>query len=128
MSEFSELVGKTLISVTVGDDVIRFTCSDRSVYRQFHEQSCCEDVRVEDITGDIADVLHSQILVAEEVTNSECDPPGVKVATDYRESFTWTFYKLGTVKGGITIRWYGTSNGYYSERVELMLEATGDEQ
>jgi hypothetical protein len=57
--------------------------------------------------------------LVEESTSGE-NPPGVKV--EYQNSFTWTFYRFGTVKGYVTVRWYGESNGYYSESVDFMLE------
>jgi len=69
-----------------------------------------------DINGDLEDLIGSEILLAEEVTNENENPEGVEVPK-YQESFTWTFYKLSTIKGSVTIRWYGESNGYYSESV-----------
>ena len=119
MAEFSELVGKTitLIEGGVGSDVMRFHCDDGTTYVMLHEQDCCESVDVDDIDSDLDTLIGSPILVAEEST-SDKNPPGV-VAKEYQDSFTWTFYKLATAKGHVTIRWYGESNGYYSESVSF---------
>ena len=35
------------------------------------------------------------------------------------ESYTWTFYKIETNKGGLWVRWLGESNEYYSEEVNV---------
>ena len=72
-----------------------------------------------DIVGDLDDLLDTPILLAEEVTNEhEINPPGVTIP-EYQDSFTWTFYKLATIKGYVTISWYGGSNGYYNESVSF---------
>lgn len=127
---FSELVGKTLKSVNVEEYEILFETIDGEKYRMCHYQDCCEFVYVEDICGDITDILGSPVLVAEEVihsgygdkpsdgyNNPHAAPQGWEPAGEYSESWTWTFYKIDTAKGGITIRWCGGSNGYYSESV-----------
>jgi hypothetical protein len=61
-------------------------------------------------------MLNTPILLAEEVSNF---PDEVKWGWDdeleYIDSRTWTFYKLRTIKGSMTIRWLGESNGYYGE-------------
>lgn len=117
---FSELVGKTLKSVENNDDEeIVFTTVDDEVFKLYHSQDCCESVTVEDICGDLSDLIGSVVLVAEEVVNEQdVNPEGVPIQ-EYQDSFTWTFYKIDTAKGGATIRWYGESNGYYSESVEF---------
>lgn len=117
MAEFKDLIGKTLTHIANNGDEIVFTTSDGEIYRQHHHQDCCESVDIEDIIGDLNDLIGSPILVAEESTSEE-DPEGFE-PPKYRESFTWTFYKLATIKGYVDIRWYGSSNGYYSESVSF---------
>lgn len=121
-SRIKELLGKTLVSVTGaehGSETITFETSDGEVYMMRHDQDCCEEVEIEDICGEVNDILNSPITMASEESNKE-NPVDVP-AKKYQESFTWTFYKIGTAKGSITIRWYGSSNGYYSEEVEFCL-------
>lgn len=115
-NNFSDLIGKILTDVKVDPELsyIRFMCNDGSEYIMYHDQDCCESVTVDDIVGDLNDLIGNPILKAEENTSNE-NPSGVKKA--YQESFTWTFYNIATIKGHVTIRWYGESNGYYSENV-----------
>jgi len=108
------LIGQTLTECRkVNDDTILMTTSEGREYRLFHYQDCCEHVYIEDITGDLEDLVGTPILHAEEVDNRDAPP----LAEEYGppESYTWTFYKLASIKGYVTIRFYGTSNGYYSE-------------
>lgn len=117
MADIKDLIGKTLLSVeNESNDRIIFTCEDGKKYIMYHDQGCCEGVSVDDINGDLHDLVGSPITLAEESTNSE-DSMGRSL-----DSFTWTFYKLATVKGYVDIRWLGESNGYYSESVSFILE------
>lgn len=115
--EFNVLLGKTLVQVEKNDDSeILFSTSDGEIYRMFHWQDCCESVYIDDICGNLNDLIGTPITMAEEVTNR--DNP--KTEDGYTDDYcTWTFYKLATVNGYVTIRWYGTSNGYYSESVDF---------
>jgi len=70
-----------------------------------------------DVIGNLEDLIGTPIVMAEEVSSEE-NPVGVEIP-EYQDSFTWTFYKLATIKGYVTIRWYGESNGYYSEEVSF---------
>ena len=112
---FSDLLGKVLTDVKVEPDTITFTTQDGEKFTQYHESDCCESVTVEDVAGDTNDLIGSPITMAEESSNRD----HLNKKDVNAESFTWTFYKLATVKGYVTIRWFGSSNGYYSESVSF---------
>lgn len=113
-AKIEDMIGQTFTKVTEGGDTLRFTRKDGTGFLFYHEQDCCESVNIDDICGDLSDLEGYVILIAEAVDN---DPP-----EDNRnaESETWTFYKFATINGYVTVRWYGSSNGYYSEAVNLV--------
>lgn len=111
-----EMMGMVFSKVERGDfngnDAIIFTSKysgPEDLYLA-HFQDCCETVCIESIVGDLNDLVGVPILKAEESSNYS--------DTDYG-SETWTFYKFATIKGYVDIRFYGSSNGYYSESVDL---------
>jgi hypothetical protein len=115
-ADFSDLLGKTLVRIEIetlkyDGDVIKFFTSENEEYRMYHDQDCCESVELIDFDrSEIEILLDSPILMAEVETNEADTSWG---------SETWTFYKLATIKGYVTLRWYGESNGYYSESVSF---------
>lgn len=110
-----ELMGQVFTSVTADDESLVFENSEVK-YEFYHSQSCCEYVSIEDICGDLSDLVGVPLLIAEESTSDE-NPEGV--TKEDQDSYTWTFYKFATIKGYVDVRWYGESNGYYSESVYL---------
>ncbi|OGO27211.1 MAG: hypothetical protein A2W33_04335 [Chloroflexi bacterium RBG_16_52_11] len=129
---FDTFIGKTFTSVENTGLAILFTAPDYQ-FALTHDQHCCEDVRVHDVNGDLSDLVDVPIEIAEESSyvspgdhriddpsGTPCDP-----LDEDDSSYTWTFYRLGTSKGPVIIRFYGTSNGYYSERVDLVLRKPG---
>lgn len=118
MAEVKDLLGKTLLKADVGKEEIIFLTSDGDRYKMYHGQDCCECVEVEDVIGDIQDLVGAPLLMAEEIRHENDNPEGAPTK-EYQESFTWTFYKFATINGYVTIRWYGESNGYYSESVDF---------
>lgn len=110
---FSDLVGHDVIGVYHDDEIFQIKTKTH-VFQLHHEQDCCEHVYLQDIAGDISSLIGNKILMAEESFSDE------NPLDEYEESFTWTFYKLATIKGYVDLRWYGSSNGYYSESAECV--------
>lgn len=113
-----QLEGLTLVSVdglAKDSEEVIFTSACGRRFRMFHTQDCCEHVRVDDVIGDVKDLIGQPIVNAYEETN-EKEP--IPKDSDY--SFLWTFYRIATNAGTLTIKWLGESNGYYSESVDFV--------
>ena len=113
--DINSLIGKTLTTIEKTKDEesiyeLIFTCLDGKKYIMWHDQDCCESVELHEVIGDLDVLLNTPIIMAEEISNSN--------ETKYG-SETWTFIKLATINGYVTLRWWGRSNGYYSEHVNF---------
>lgn len=125
--KFEEIIGKNFTSVTIGksfdgywtngnggnggNDCIIFNLEgSNDYYRMYHYQNCCEEVHIKQIDGDLSDICNNKIIKAEKVTNTTKTPDGGE---------SYTFYKIFTAIGDVTISWYGEHNGYYSVEVDF---------
>lgn len=121
----ADLVGKTFVDVVrTGEHEIWFKLADGGRYVMYHSQDCCEQVIIEDLNGDLDDLIGTPILMADEASSSNSPPPWeMDRKLDGDDSCTWTFYHISTIKGSVSIRWWGESNGYYSESVDVSFYA-----
>lgn len=124
MKNLESLVGKIVVEIKGNrfDEEFVLITQCGLVYTFHHEQSCCEYVYLEDVIGDNDDLL-GEIILAEEATNRDISAPTHAKYIDpmYIESYTWTFYRFATKKGLVVLRFFGSSNGYYSEEVSLTI-------
>ncbi len=120
----SEFIGGHIVTATglePNSERVEFVFADGRRFAMLHEGDCCESVSVNDVIGDTADLQDATVIDAREEVSEEVDPEDYVPYSEYRDSFTWTFYIIQTSKGAVTIRWLGESNGYYSERVDIEL-------
>jgi hypothetical protein len=150
VNQFGSMIGVTVERIEGserGSESMTFYATDGRAFKFYHYQGCCESVFIEDVCGDVEDLIGSPLVLAEEVSNSarqqrldrlssldtfepkdleaeaiavmRDDPIGLEEPVVFADSYTWTFYRFGTAKGSVTVRWLGTSNGYYSEGVSF---------
>ena len=114
----AQMLGKTFVQVSGSVDSYEmlFETADGERFMFAHQQDCCETVRINDIVGDLQDLVGEPLLIAEEVTGA------TEPDEEHYESYSYTFYKFATRKGYVDVRWLGESNGYYSEGVDLFVE------
>ena len=123
VSIIDKLIGTVVKEIHVPDEKspldVLFVLENGSRFWMYHPQDCCEDAWLEDVIGEWADIIGCRLLMAEKVTRDyDWDKdPATQEWLD--TSATWTFYKFATVHGYVTLRWIGTSNGYYSEEVYI---------
>jgi len=95
VQSLEDLKGRVLTRVEkIDSDELRFYLTDDHYIKMYHQQDCCESVTIEDIVGDLDDLVGTPLLLAEEVDNYDQEPN-----EEYYESYTWTYYRFRTIKG-----------------------------
>ena len=115
--EIGSIVGEVLAHIDIDirekeQNQIRLTTASGRVITITHDQDCCEHVRIAGFDGDMTTLIGRVII---EATQEETDGSNLE---EY-ESRTDTKLTFRTDSNTVVSRWIGTSNGYYSERVDL---------
>lgn len=110
------LINTLPIHIEQTDAELTFYLHNGQSVRFYHSQDCCESVYIEDISGDLSSLLFKPLLQADVKSNHES-------CTDEHESVTYTFYTFANSSSVVDVRWCGSSNGYYSESVDIDIES-----
>lgn len=127
-TKFEDLLGKEVAEILgdhAGSEKLTFVLTDGTKYSMEYFGDCCASCSIEDICGDTKDLIGTIVRAEAPSSLDQFDEnEEAKKAAGGRdpESFTWTFFIVGTNKGTVTIRWYGSSNGYYSESPTFYLD------
>lgn len=112
------MIGQIFGHAEVSGDHERLTfVGECGIFQFYHNQDCCESVQVEDVTGDLEDLIGTPILGAEESSDGDANNDG--------ECGRWTFYKFRTIKGYVTVRFWG-GESYYGDEVDVHFEDGGN--
>jgi len=123
-NKLKNLVFSEILGLEENSNLVIFKTKCGRIFHMFHQRECCESVYIESVVGDVNDLIDVEIINSEIASSDD-----ISINKKYKKfknlnkkdsSFTWTFYKLATIRGYVDIRWYGTSSGYYSEKVSFV--------
>lgn len=119
----------TYLCDNIGNDVVTFETTDGKLFYMMHSSDCSENVWLDDVNGDLHDLIGSEIIVAEERVYEDEDYDDHEFenrehisreingsTTDVVES---AFYTFRTRKGDVDMVWRSESNGWYSIDVDF---------
>lgn len=116
-ANFFELKGKIIKEINgleIGSDEVFIRTNDET-YKVYHQQDCCEHVRIVKVIGKVNELV-GEVLFAEEDSGAN-DPDWYNES--FNDSHTWTKYVLKTANASLEFWFLGESNGYYSEDVSI---------
>ncbi len=87
---------------------VYFVMEDGTVFGFGHKQQCCENVCLLDVEPSSSEELRGAKIIESIVSSSSEEDPLV-----------WTFYKIKTSKGYVTMRWGGPLS-YYGMEVDVI--------
>jgi len=105
-----------IIGMQKDSEEITLQFEDGTTLMFFHNQDCCEVVEVAQVDGIVDRHIGTTF------TELRVKVDGRRGDFNRDESETWTFYTLITSKGYLDFRWIGSSNGYYSEKVDTLVD------
>ena len=76
--KINEFIGKVFSKIENDENYELLFHTENETYKMYHESDCCELVRIEDIEGDLNNLLNTPILQAEEVINEDYEKKMVK--------------------------------------------------
>ena len=120
VNTYTEFSGKTIQEIRgckKHSDEVTIMFTDGSCLKFYHRQDCCETVELEDCDIIPEWLIDSKIISIEERISRSGE--GVKPLNSCAASYTWSFYVIKTSSSTLVLRWYGESNGWYSETVDI---------
>ncbi len=120
--KFDVLVGEVLDSVDIDREENQILLTTRSGRRfmVYHEQDCCESVRMVGQNGSFDELIGKPIVEARDFAVDTSEE-----AIDSSQTTTTLVFRVDDQT--VISRWIGDSNGYYSESVDIAELINGGE-